>query len=52
MRDRNVKNNVVKVDTSHDAIRKLVLRGRRAISNYYDYQYSLYKEIYEYGSVS
>ncbi|MCH5161816.1 MAG: hypothetical protein J1G04_07275 [Clostridiales bacterium] len=52
MRVRNVSGNVVKVDTSHDATRKLVLRGRRAIADYYDCKYLLYKEIYEHGSVS
>ncbi len=39
----------VKVDTSRDALLKLVLRGRRAMSDYYDYKYLLYKEIYENG---
>ena len=52
MHERNVTDRLVKVDTSHDAIRELVLRGRQAISDYYDNKYLLYKEIYEYGSVS
>ncbi len=39
----------VKVDTSREAVLKLALRGRRAMNDYYDYKYLLFKEIYENG---